>query len=430
MKRVFTFLSLLIVVSLLIPLSVPAVRAAAKTEIVFYQRGYVQGGDVSSINTDKAVELFQQQFPDVSVKIVGIPWTTEGDAKLEAALTAGTDINVFRVTSVNLGRYVKAGVLSAIDPYLTDDDKKDFYESGFSVVTYDGKKWAWPLWVTAIPIMANTDYFKERGVALPTLDKPWTWDEFVAAAKKLTFKKDDGTQVYGFTSAGKLGTRAYDPLFYIDGGRIVSPDGTKFVQNDAKGVSALQKIADLALVDKVTPPDFGLSDQLTVRAQFKDNKTVAMLMEPPGFIPDLEKDKFPFTILPVPVGELGKTVTTGAFGLYAVVDTSDQDKLTASHELAKWLTGSEVGKEVPGYQLAPGLRRSNVAYATTPERAVVSKMVEFGIYEVPLAIPAELQADWTAALQAAILGQKTAQQAMDGIAPEYQKVLDDLNKTQ
>ena len=135
-------------------------------------------------------------------------------------------------------------------------------------------------------------------------------------------------------------------------------------------------------------------------------------------------------ILPVPVGDLGKPVTTGAFGLYAVVDTTDQDKLKAAHELAKWLTGSEVGKQVAGYQLAPGLRRSNVAYATTPERAVIAKMVEFGIYEVPLAIPAELQANYTAALQAAILGQKTAQQAMDDIAPEYQKVLDDLNKTQ
>ncbi|MCC7445800.1 MAG: sugar ABC transporter substrate-binding protein [Anaerolineae bacterium] len=427
MKRFFVFVSLLLMVSLLGSMAAPVARAAG-TEIVFYQRGYVKGGDVSSVNTDKAIELFQQKFPNYSVKVVGIPWTDEGTAKLEAALTANADINVFRVTSLDLGRYVKAGVLSPIDDYLTDEDKKDFFDSGFGVVTYDGKKWAWPLWVTAISIMANTDYFKERGVDIPTLDKPWTWDQFVEAAKKLTFKKADGTQVYGFTSAGKLGTRGYDPLFYIDGGRMVSPDGMKFVQNEAKGASALQKIADLAQVHKVTPPDFGLSDQLTVRAQFKDNKTVAMLMEPPGFIPDLEKAKFPFTIVPVPVGELGKPVTTGAFGLYAVVDTKDPEKLKAAHELAKWLTGSEVGKQVEGYQLAPGLRRSNVAYATSPERAVIAKMVEFGIYEIPLAIPAELQANYTAALQSAILGQKTAKQALDDIAPEYQKVLDDLHK--
>ena len=55
-------------------------------------------------------------------------------------------------------------------------------------------------------------------------------------------------------------------------------------------------------------------------------------------------------------------------------------------------------------------------------------MVEFGVYEIPLAIPAELQANYTAALQSAILGQKTAKQALDDIAPDYQKVLDDLQK--
>ena len=115
---------------------------------------------------------------------------------------------MFRVTSPNLPRYAKQGVLSDIEPFLTDDDKTDFYPSGFQVATVDGKVWAWPLWVTAITIFANTDIFKEKGVALPTLDKPWTWDQFVDAAKKLTYKKADGTQVYGFTARRPSGARS------------------------------------------------------------------------------------------------------------------------------------------------------------------------------------------------------------------------------
>ena len=46
-----------------------------------------------------------------------------------------------------------------------------------------------------------------------------------------------------------------------------------------------------------------------------------MLMSTPGFIPDLEKENFPLAVVPPPVGKLGKTVTNGAFGLYAVVKT-------------------------------------------------------------------------------------------------------------
>ncbi len=446
MKRVFTLLSLLIIASQLLVACGPAATPVPPTQapkpaeptkapapkqvtLTFYQRGYTDGGaDATSVTTAKAVEIFQKANPNVKVNIVGIPWTAEGDTKLEAALAAKSDINVFRVTSPNLPRYAKQGILSEITPFLTEDDKKDFYASGFQVATVDGKTWAWPLWVTAISIFANTDIFKEQGVALPTLDKPWTWDEFVAAAKKLTYKKADGTQIYGFTSSSKWGAVEYYPLMYIDGGRILSADGKKFVQNSPEGVSALTKIADLALVHKVTPPDFGTVDQAGVRTQFKDRKTVAMLMSTPGFIPDLEKENFPLAVVPPPVGKLGKTVTNGAFGLYAVVNTGDKDTLKAAHEWAKYLTGSQVAKDISGWQLAPGLRKSNTGYATNDARSMVAKLVEYGVYEAPVATSAELGNQYGAALQAIILGKQTAQQAMDEIAPAYQKELDALSK--
>lgn len=448
MKRLLSLLSLLMILSMVLsacagaatPTAPVETEAPAATEsgaagtvpegtepveIVFYQRGYVEGGeDAGSVNTDKAVQYFMAANPHITVKIVGIPWTAEGDTKLEAALAARTDINVFRVTSPNLPRYAKQGVLSEITPYLTEEDKADFYESGFQVATVDGKVWAWPLWVTAISIFANTDIFAERGVDLPSMDAPWTWDEFVAAAKQLTFTRDDGTQVFGFTSSSKWGAVEYYPLMYIDGGRILSADGKTFVQNQPEGVSALEKIASLALEHKVTPPDFGTVDQAGVRSQFKDIKNVAMLMSTPGFIPDLEKESFPLAVLPPPMGDMGKLVTNGAMGLFAVVDVEDEAKLLAAHQLASYLTGSQVAKDIQGWQLAPGLRRSNTSYATSPSREVIAKLVEFGVYEAPVATSAELGTNYGAALQAIILGEMTAQEAMDQIAPEYQAELD------
>ncbi|MBM3127871.1 MAG: sugar ABC transporter substrate-binding protein [Chloroflexi bacterium] len=407
----------------------PTKAPAQPVTLVFYQRGYTAGGtDAGTVNTDKAVEIFQKNNPNIKINIVGIPWTAEGDTKLEAALAAKTDINVFRVTSPNLPRYAKQGILSEITPFLTEEDKKDFYPSGFQIATIDGKVWAWPLWVTAISNFVNTDILKERGVEPPTMAKPWTWDQFVEACKKLTYKKADGTQVYGFSSSSKWGAVEYYPLMYIDGGRILSADGKKFVQNSPEGASALQKIAELALVHKCTPPDFGTVDQAGVRAQFKDRKTVAILMSTPGFIPDLEKENFPLAVTPPPLGALNKMVTNGAFGLFAVVNVGDQAKLKAAHELAKYLTGSQVAKDIQGWQLAPGLRRSNTGYSTNANREVIAKLVEFGVYEAPVATSAELGNNYGAALQAIILGKKTAKQAMDEIAPDYQKELDALSK--
>ena len=87
------------------------------------------------------------------------------------------------------------------------------------------------------------------------------------------------------------GEMAWQPFWYIDSGRVLSPDGKRFVQNSPEGLSALQKVADLALTYKVTPPDFGNVKQATVHNQFKQD-TVAMMMDAPGFITDLEKENF------------------------------------------------------------------------------------------------------------------------------------------
>ena len=438
MKRIYPLLSILVLLAMLVSACTAvapggdqgaAVPSGEKTKVVFYQRGYIDGGaDAGSVNTAKAIEVFEQNNPDIDVEIVGIPWTAEGDTKLETALAGGTDINVFRVTSPNLPRYAKQGILSEITPYLTDEDKADFYESAFQVATVDGKVWAWPLWVTAISLFANTDILAERGVEAPTMDDPWTWDEFVAAAQQLTYTKEDGTQVYGFSASSKWGAVEYYPLMYIDGGRILSADGAQFVQNQPEGVSALDKLASLALEHKVTPPDFGTVDQAGVRAQFKDNQTVALLMSTPGFVPDLEGSGFPLAVLPPPTGDLGSLVTNGAFGLFAVVDGEDEAKEAAAHKLANYLTGSQVAADVEGWQLAPGLRRSNTAYATTPNRELIANLVQYGVYEAPVATSAELGAQYGAALQAIILGEQSAQEAMDAIAPAYQAKLDALSQ--
>jgi len=407
-----------------------ATPAPKQVKIIFYQRGYVEGGtDAGTVTTKQAVDLFEKANPTIKVEIVGIPWTAEGDTKLEAALAAKTDINIFRVTSPNLPRYAKQGILSEITPYLTPEDKADFYPSAFDIASYKGKIYAWPLWVTAITILANTDIFKERGVALPSFDKPWTYEEFVAACQKLTFTRPDGTKVYGVTASAKAGAVEYWPMLYIDGGRILSPDGKKFLANQPEFVSALEKLADLNLKYKCVPPDFGVADQATVQSQFQKNKQVAMLISTPGFIRTLANEKFPLAVLPIPTGKLGKPVTNGAFGLYAVVDVPDKDKVAAAHKLAKWLTSSEVGQQVAGFQLAPGLRRSNKNLAGDPYFSLVARAVEYGVYEPPTEVPNEIQnTQFVAALQSVLLGQKSAKAAMDEIAVPYQKALDEVNK--
>jgi len=397
----------------------------APVEITFYKRGYVEGGtDSSSVTIANAVQAFEKRHPDIKVKVIGVAWDIEGNAMLQAALEDGSDINVLSVNSADLPVFASRGYLSELGPYLDENDREDFYTSALQAASVNGKVYAWPLWVTAVAIYGNPDLMRERGVQAPTLEDPWTWDEFVAAAQALTFTRSDGVQVYGFSASSKPGVVVYLPFFYLDGGRVRSPDARQFVQNSPEAVSALQNVADLRNRYHVTPPDFGNVDQAGVRAQFKAG-TLAMVMETPSVIADFQAGGVAFSVFPAPVGKMGKIVTSGAFGMYGVYPSTDPAKLRASHLFARYLTGSQVAHDVPGYQLAPGLRRSNTAFATDTARELIVNLVGYGIYEPPSNLSTDLSTQYELALQSILLGEKTAQQAMDEIAPRYQKELDE-----
>lgn len=392
--------------------------------ISYFRRGYVDGGtDAASEKARTIVAAFQKRYPYITVKIVGIPYTPEGTDQLYAALEARENINVFSVAPGMLPDLVRRDIVSNIEPFMTKEDKADYYENAMQLATVNGKVYAWPQWVTAVAMFGNPALLEERGITPPTIEDPWTWDEFVEACHNLTYARADGSQVYGFSVASRPGEELYLPVFYMNGGRIRTPDARNFTLSQPEAVSALQKLADLHLVENVTPPDFGMVGQSDVRAQFKDGK-VAMIMDTPSLIAELQAEGIPLVVFPNPVGETGQVVTTGGFGMFSVVQVDDKNALAASHLFARYLTSLEVAQDVPNYQLAPSLRRSNTIFNTDEPRSVISRLVAYSIFEAPVDVSDEVGEQLGLALQSIMLGEKTAQQAMDEIAPSYQKELD------
>jgi multiple sugar transport system substrate-binding protein len=393
--------------------------------IHYYRRGYdAAGTDAASEKARLIVASFQKRYPHITVNLVGIPYTPEGTDQLYAALDSRENINVFSITPNMMPDLVRRDIISNIEPFMSREDKEDYYENALQMATVNGKVYAWPQWVTAVAMYGNPAIFEERGVTPPTMNDPWNWDEFVEACRKLTFTRDDGTQVYAFSTSSAPGQAVYMPIYYMNGGRVRSPDGRTFTMNQPEAVSSLQSFADLHLVENVTPPDFGTVGQSDVHDQFKAG-TLAMMMETPAVITELQTAGIPFIVFPNPVGETGQLVTSGGFGLFAVIQVDDENVLAASHLFARYLTSLEIAQDIPGYQLAPSLRRSNTLFATDSAREVVSQLVAYGVYEAPVDISVEVENQLQLALQSILLGEKTAQQAMDEIAPIYQKALDE-----
>ncbi len=324
--------------------------------------GYTPGNAFAN-PFDNAVAQFMVDNPDIKVLITGYPPNDEGFAKLTAALEGGQGIDLLRMSSDRLPQYVAEDLVEPIDAYLTPADKADILPNVLDVTRLkDGKAYSWPLWVVPMGIYVNKDVFAEANVPLPPKD--WTWDQFVAAAKATTFKRANGEQVYGFSGfidPGVVNTWGLwmnqDPSV-----RPVTADG-KFGFNTPQAAAGLQRFADLALVDHVTPPDFGSQKDSDVKGGFQ-NKQYAMIVDATGFAPAEVAAKVNFDIYPHPTVN-GNRLTVGAVGLIGVAKTSDPVKRQAAMDLGRYLTSSEVQDDVPpgsnvptGFYLAPGARKS------------------------------------------------------------------------
>ncbi|HZQ05351.1 MAG TPA: sugar ABC transporter substrate-binding protein [Anaerolineae bacterium] len=324
--------------------------------------GYTPGNAFAN-PFDNAVAQFMTDNPDIKVEITGYAPDDAGFAKLQTALQSGQGIDLLRLPSDRLPGFVADDLIEPIDDYLTDADKADILPNVLDVTRVkDGKAYAWPLWVVPMGMYLNKDVFAEANVELPPHD--WTWDQFVDTAKKLTFKRANGDQVYGwagFVDPGVINTWGLwmnqDPSV-----RPITKDGKYGFDTDL-AKAGLQRFADLALVHKVTPPDFGSMKDADVKGGFI-NKSIAMIVDATGPAAQFKAAKVNFEIYPLPTYN-GNKLTVGAVGLIAVAKQSDAVKRQAAMDLARYLTSAEVQEDVPpgsnvptGFYLAPGARKS------------------------------------------------------------------------
>lgn len=122
---------------------------------------------------------------------------------------------------------------------------------------------------------------RKNGLELPSADpnNPWTWEEYVDVAKKLT-KDYDGKTPFdeGFNDQDVMtyGTVMptdfvkWMPLLYSNNSAIANDEGTELLINTPEGIEVIQAIADLSLVEKCAP-DVG-----TAKGAFADVSAMVM----------------------------------------------------------------------------------------------------------------------------------------------------------
>jgi len=131
------------------------------------------------------VAAWNKANPTIQVEYVQGDWNSVNDYML-TSFESGDVPDVFHYESASIVDFAKRGYLADLTAMVPDEAKKDVTKGAWDSATIDGKLYGYPFLMEPLIILYNPKLFKDASVEVPTLEKPWTWDEMRAAAKKLT----------------------------------------------------------------------------------------------------------------------------------------------------------------------------------------------------------------------------------------------------
>lgn len=242
-------------------------------------KGMIGAWNTMASTNDKQVAFYKGQLekwaanhPDVYVEIELIPGGTTAQAmtKLLNAAIAGDPYDFANVDSQWVGNFHEAGVLSAIDAYVSDVEKNQYFDFTRMVTQRDGRQYGFWAETGTLLYYYNTNYAPEP---------PATWDDIFALNDRL---KAEGSNVAAFLTQGKGAAAAFLllPHFWAQGGVLFDPADFRPVFGEGKNREAM--ISTLSfyreLVEKgAMPPEIVGWEHKELAAEAAAGKVATMI---------------------------------------------------------------------------------------------------------------------------------------------------------
>ena len=326
---------------------------------------------------------FEKLHPNVTVDLS--PGASSTDQLLQK-LSAGFAGDQYPDVSYAFGSWAGQLESSGRTLDITDQVKKpdvkwnEFTEAARGTAQPSGKKTiGFPAVVDNIGLLYNKTLFDKAGLSYPTAD--WTWDDFRAAAKKLT---DPANHIYGYgysVSGSEETTWQFWPHLWQNGGSILNKDATKAEFASQAGVDALTFLRSMAVDDK----SVYLDQKDTKFGQLFTSNRIGMITSGPWQLSDLKTGGTDYGVVPLP-GTDGDHQTASGPDIWALFDHKDANRAYWATQFAQWLTSAEQDE------------RFNVALGNLPLRsseadseAVKKEASEYPGYEVFVANSANVK---------------------------------------
>ncbi|HEX3516746.1 MAG TPA: sugar ABC transporter substrate-binding protein [Trebonia sp.] len=361
------------------------------------------------------VAAFEKLYPHVKVNVVVQPWANR-DEQLETAIAGGKGPDVVYLIPDQIPGYANSDSLENVASMVASD-KKDFYPSALSALTYNGTLYGVPLLMQATTLLANKKILQAAGIS----QVPSTWSEFLADAPKI---KAAGYYVTEYDAApDETLNESFYPLLWQAGGQVLTANNKQAAFNSSAGVAALSFLQTL-VKDGYVPKD-PLTVDPTVDTDPIEQGKVAFVMtgDVASLTPTAQSPLSDWEVAPpLSSGADGKTISYGTVGGLSILSGS-QNKAAA----AAWVNWVTSTAQIKTYDQSHDYFSPRISVGTlfSPSTLIgqEEKMLPYvtqGSIDLESRQIISLLAP---KIQAALLGQPNPQQALNSAATAVNSLL-------
>lgn len=326
----------------------------------------------------KMIDQFEATHPGVKVNYQHVPGTQEDYmVKLTSNLATNKMPDVFYIHSDEFYSWVDAGRLEDLTPYVEASEtaqSANVWDKALTVFRYntatkqvgveDGALYGLPKDLGPWAMVYNKTLFEQKGVPLPDPEVPMTWSEFVETARLLT-EGEGIDKVFGTANF------TLESAVWSNGADFLNEDHTQVTVNTPEFAEAMQFVADLALVEGVSPtPE---EDAASGWFQRWVNGKVGMAwMGPWDQATFWDSVSFEWDIMPTPVSDrTGQGVSWLASAALCVSPNSENKQL--AYELAEFLC---MNQDAQTYNYQAGQAVPNIVDMAKNDYLQMDKMPE------------------------------------------------------
>ena len=261
---------------------------------------------------DKAiVAQYEKEHPDIDIEENYIPYA-EYLSKINTMAAAGSMPDIFNLPEGNVFEWGEKGALLDLKPlYDAAGVKPSDVSVDSAIFATDENVWSVGYNITTICMYYNKELLEQNGIELPSTDasKPWSWEEFVENAKKITKDANgngpedagfdpDNIMVYG-TMMPTDWTK-YIALLHTNDAGILNEDGSALSISSDAGIEVIQSIADLGNVIHCAPSSAMAKGAFSDASAMLMNGQVAMVIDGGWALANYTNEGFDVGVAPIP----------------------------------------------------------------------------------------------------------------------------------